>query len=141
MDASMLAGVALFNDIAVPHVSYYRPPVKFNCRDGFLGIGPQCLPLDRVGPLHELVLQVHINGELRQTVALADLFRPAAPLLADVSAFMTLQPGDVLLLGTSCLTTPGQEGTRPRARVGDTVTVSAPGFAPLVNTFVAEGAA
>src|SRR3954465_4220609 len=33
------AGYVLMNDVAIPHDSFYRPPVKFNCVDGFLGIG------------------------------------------------------------------------------------------------------
>ncbi|MCB2025584.1 MAG: fumarylacetoacetate hydrolase family protein, partial [Ottowia sp.] len=61
----------------------------------------------------------------------------AAALLADVNAFMTLQPGDVLLLGTDCL----PDGSRPLARAGDAVELRAPGFAPLVNRLVEEGAA
>ncbi len=65
------------------------------------------------------------------------LVRDAATLLADVSAFMTLQPGDVLMLGTDCLA----DGSRPLAQAGDRVEVSAPGFAPLVHTVVAESSA
>ena len=38
--------------------------------------------------------------------------------------FITLQPGDVLMVGTDCLA----DGTRPRARAGDTVEISAPGL-------------
>jgi 5-oxopent-3-ene-1,2,5-tricarboxylate decarboxylase/2-hydroxyhepta-2,4-diene-1,7-dioate isomerase len=62
--------------------------------------------------------------------------RDAATLLADVNAFMTLRPGDVLMLGSDCLA----DGTRPRARAGDRIEISAPGFAPLVNTLVGESA-
>jgi hypothetical protein len=27
------------NDLSIPHDNFYRPPVKSNCLDGFLGIG------------------------------------------------------------------------------------------------------
>ena len=77
---------------------------------------------------------VRINGALRQTVDLSTLVRDAATLLADVEAFMTLQPGDVLMLGTDCL----DDGARPRAQAGDRIEISAPGFAPLVNPLVEE---
>jgi 5-oxopent-3-ene-1,2,5-tricarboxylate decarboxylase/2-hydroxyhepta-2,4-diene-1,7-dioate isomerase len=50
-------------------------------------------------------------------------------LLADVGEFMTLQPGDVLMVGTDCLA----DGTRPRAKAGDRVEISAPGFASVVT--------
>ena len=62
--------------------------------------------------------------------------RPVARLLQDVTEFMTLHAGDVLMLGSDCLA----DGTRPRARAGDRIEISAPGFAPLVNTLVGESA-
>jgi 5-oxopent-3-ene-1,2,5-tricarboxylate decarboxylase / 2-hydroxyhepta-2,4-diene-1,7-dioate isomerase len=125
----------LLNDWSVPHASYYRPPVKFRCRDGYLGVGVS-LPWAQVdaGVLH---IAVHLNGQLVQTVDLATLVRPVTRLLADVGEFMTLQAGDVLMVGTDCLA----DGTRPRARAGDTVQISAAGFAPLVQQLVAGGAA
>jgi 5-oxopent-3-ene-1,2,5-tricarboxylate decarboxylase/2-hydroxyhepta-2,4-diene-1,7-dioate isomerase len=131
-----VVGCVLLNDLSVPHDSYYRPPVKFKCLDGFLGIGPRCVPLTEVGDLNTLKLEVRINGALRQTVDFGGLVRDAATLLADVNAFMTLRPGDVLMLGSDCLA----DGTRPRARAGDRIEISAPGFAPLVNTLVGESA-
>ena len=131
-----IAGVVLLADLSLPHASYYRPPIKFRNRDGFLGCGPACVPLAAVGDVGALKITVCINGELRQTVDLSTLVRDAATLLADVEAFMTLQPGDVLMLGTDCL----DDGTRPRAQAGDRIEISAPGFAPLVNTLVEEAA-
>ena len=133
-DLQGIAGVVLLNDLSLPHASYYRPPIKFRNRDGFLGCGPACMPLSAVGELGALKIAVRINGALRQTVDLSTLVRDAATLLADVEAFMTLQPGDVLMLGTDCL----DDGARPRAKAGDRIEISAPGFAPLVNTLVEE---
>jgi 5-oxopent-3-ene-1,2,5-tricarboxylate decarboxylase/2-hydroxyhepta-2,4-diene-1,7-dioate isomerase len=129
-----VAGCVLLNDLSLPHTSYYRPPVKFRNLDGFLGVGPRVVPLAAVGDLAALTLTVRINGELRQTVQLSTLVRDAATLLADVRDFQTLQPGDILMLGTDCL----DDGTRPRARVGDRIEIAAPGFEPLVNTLVEE---
>ncbi len=53
-------------------------------------------------------------------------------LLADVTAFMTLAHGDVLMLGC--------DAGRPLARAGDRIEISAPGFETLVNTLVKEQA-
>lgn len=131
--ASVL-GAVLLNDLSVPHASYYRPPVKYRCLDGFLGVGPRCMPLAQVGDLSALKLDVRIDGALVQTVDFGGLVRDAATLLADVGEFMTLQPGDLLMLGTDCL----RDGTRPRARAGDRIEISAPGFEPLVNHLVEE---
>lgn len=130
------AGAVLMNDLSLPHASYYRPPVKYRCLDGLLGIGPRCVPLAGLDALAELKLEVRVNGELVQTVALSELVRDAATLLADVAEFMSLQPGDLLMLGTDCLA----DGSRPCARAGDRIEISAPGFEPLVNSLVQEQA-
>ena len=129
-----VAGLVLLNDLSLPHTSYYRPPVKFRNLDGFLGVGPRVVPLATVGDLAALTLTVRINGELRQTVQLSTLVRDAATLLADVRDFQTLLPGDILMLGTDCL----DDGTRPRARVGDRIEIAAAGFEPLVNSIIQE---
>lgn len=131
-----VAGLVLLADLSAPHNSYYRPPVRFNCQDGFLGIGPQCLPLAFLGDIDTLKLELLINGTLSQTVNLADLVRSPAALLADVGDFMSLRGGDVLMLGTDCLA----DGSRPLARAGDHVEIRAPGFAPLVHTLLQEAA-
>ena len=115
---------ALLLDWSVPHSSYYRPPVKFRCRDGYLGLPAQPSACAGDARWADLCIEVRRNGELVQTVDLRSLVRPVPQLLADVGEFMTLQPGDVLMVGTDCLA----DGTRPRARAGDTVEVSAPGL-------------
>ncbi len=127
----------LMNDISVPHTSFFRPPVKFKCLDGFLGVGSQRVSSHQVGNIADLTLEVRINNQLCQKVNFAGMVRSAAQLLADVSEFMTLQEGDVLMLGCDCLL----GGGRPRARVGDRIDISVPGvpaFGILSNTLVAE---
>lgn len=125
---AQVVGAVLLNDWSVPHASYYRPPVKFRCRDGFLGL-PTQVTAGQLQDWGTLQLQVRSNGELVQTVELRELMRNMPQLLADVGEFMTLQPGDVLMVGTDCLA----DGTRPRAQAGDRVEISAPGFASVVT--------
>jgi 5-oxopent-3-ene-1,2,5-tricarboxylate decarboxylase/2-hydroxyhepta-2,4-diene-1,7-dioate isomerase len=125
----------LLNDWSVPHESYFRPPVKFRCRDGFLGCGSPPVPCTHLD-LASLSITVQLNGLRVQTVQLTELMRPMDELLADVGEFMSLQAGDVLMLGTDVLA----NGQRPRARAGDTVCLSAPGFAPLIQTVQREAA-
>ena len=121
-------GAVLVNDWSVPHASYYRPPVKFRCRDGFLAL-PDQVTAGQASDWSALQIEVRRNGALVQTVDLRDLMRDVPTLLADVGEFMTLQPGDVLMVGTDCLA----DGTRPRAKAGDRVDISAPGFASVVT--------
>lgn len=133
-EGGRVAGAVLFNDVAIPHESYYRPPVKFRCVDGFLGVGDVVRPVTDLGELAALVLELRVDGVMRQRTALADLVRDAATLWADVNAFQSMRPGDVLMVGTDCL----DDGSRPRVQAGDSVEITATGFAPLVNHFVQE---
>ena len=125
-----VAGYVLMNDLSLPHASFFRPPVKFKCLDGFLGIG-SVLVTDAPDP-SRFTLQVKINGVLKQSVAFAGLVRNAAQLLADVDEFMTLGAGDALMLGCDL--------GRPLAQAGDRIEITAPGFGTLTNTLVAEAA-
>jgi 5-oxopent-3-ene-1,2,5-tricarboxylate decarboxylase / 2-hydroxyhepta-2,4-diene-1,7-dioate isomerase len=133
-EGGVVAGAVLLNDVAIPHESYYRPPVKYRNVDGFLGVGDLLQPLAELSALASLVLDLRVDGVMRQRTALADMVRDAATLWADVNAFQSMRPGDVLMVGTDCL----EDGTRPRAKAGDSVEITATGFAPLVNHFVQE---
>jgi 5-oxopent-3-ene-1,2,5-tricarboxylate decarboxylase/2-hydroxyhepta-2,4-diene-1,7-dioate isomerase len=125
-------GFVLMNDLSIPHTSFFRPPVKFKCLDGFLGIGPAMRDAQDVADPADFKLEVRINGELRQSVDFSQTVRNAEQLLSDVGAFMTLQHGDVLMLGC--------DAGRPLARPGDRIEISGPGFETLVNTLVKEEA-
>jgi 5-oxopent-3-ene-1,2,5-tricarboxylate decarboxylase/2-hydroxyhepta-2,4-diene-1,7-dioate isomerase len=130
--AREIEGFVLMNDVSIPHVSFFRPPVKFKCLDGFLGIGDRIRARNEAGDPAVFKLEVRINGELKQTVRFSQLVRPADKLLADVSEFMTLGEGDMLMLGC--------DAGRPRAKVGDRIQISMPALGTLSNTLVAEAA-
>ncbi|MDM0111508.1 fumarylacetoacetate hydrolase family protein [Variovorax sp. J22R133] len=129
-DGGRIAGHVLMNDLSIPHASFFRPPVRFKCLDGFLGIGPALREDD--GDASGFTLEVRINGEVRQRADFSQLVRSPSQLLADVSGFMTLAPGDVLMLGCNA--------DRPRARAGDRIDIVAPGFETLTNTLSGEAA-
>ncbi len=127
-----IEGFVLLNDLSIPHASFFRPPVKFKCVDGFLGVGPALRDAQDVADPAAFRVEVRINGELKQSIDFSQLVRPARQLLADVGEFMTLAHGDVLMLGCG----PG----RPLARAGDRIDISAPGFETLSHTLVKEAA-
>ena len=129
-----IAGCVLLSDLSLPHDSYYRPALRYRNRDGFLVCGPAVRPLTHIAEVAGIALEVRINGTAVQTVSLADLVRDAATLLADVAEFQALEPGDVLMVGTDCLA----DGTRPRAKAGDRIEISATGFAALVHSLTQE---
>lgn len=130
--AREVAGYVLMNDLTLPHDSFFRPPVKFNCLDGFLGIGDRIRARNEAGDPAVFKLEVRVNGELKQTVRFSQLVRPADKLLADVSEFMTLGEGDMLMLGC--------DAGRPLARAGDRIEIKMPALGTLTNTLVAEAA-
>jgi 5-oxopent-3-ene-1,2,5-tricarboxylate decarboxylase / 2-hydroxyhepta-2,4-diene-1,7-dioate isomerase len=127
-----IEGFVLMNDLSIPHASFFRPPVKFKCVDGFLGIGASMRDAQEVTDPAQFKLEVRINGELKQSVDFSQTVRSASQLLADVGDFMTLAHGDMLMLGC--------DAGRPLARAGDRIEISAPGFETLVNTLVKEHA-
>jgi 5-oxopent-3-ene-1,2,5-tricarboxylate decarboxylase / 2-hydroxyhepta-2,4-diene-1,7-dioate isomerase len=130
--ATEVEGYVLMNDVRLPHDSFFRPPVKFNCLDGFLGIGDRIRARNEAGDPAVFKLEVRVNGELKQTVRFSQMVRNADKLLADVSEFMTLGPGDMLMLGC--------DAGRPRVRAGDRVEIKMPALGTLTNLFVAEAA-
>ena len=128
--ADEVAGYVLMNDLSVPHDSFFRPPVKFKCLDGFLGVGSTLLAAGPGIDPSQFRLEVRVNGELKQRMDFAELVRPEAQLLRDVSEFMTLGSGDVLMLGCDV--------GRPLANAGDSIEITAPGLGSLRNTLVGQ---
>jgi len=127
---SHVAGYTIVNEFSLPEDSYYRPAVKAKCRDGFCSIGPELVPAAQVPAPQALEIRLLVNGELRQHNNTANCVRSVAQLIAEISEFMTLHAGDVLITGT------------PEGRVdvlpGDRVTVEIDGLGQLINTIVAE---
>ena len=128
---SFVAGYVIVNDVSVPHDSYYRPSLRFKARDTFCPIGP-FVPREAIGSPDALSIVVNIDGETMQRASTAGLIRSAARLIAEVSDFMTLAPGDVLAVGVAA--------GAPRARVGQHVSIAIDGLGRLDNPLVREGA-
>lgn len=121
---AFVSGYCVVNDITVPHTSLLRPPMRQKCRDSFCPIGPWASAAQLPDP-GQLAIRAYVNGELRQSSHTSQLRRGVAKLIADVSEFMSLAPGDVLLIGVP-------EGA-PLARPGDTMAVEVEGIGRLEN--------
>lgn len=93
-----VAGFTLVVDLFVPHESLYRPSVRERAFDASCFVGPGVVPRGTLDP-DDAVLRVRSGEQALRTIGTAGLVRPAARLLADVSGFLTLHAGDVLLLG------------------------------------------
>ncbi len=98
--------------------------------DGFTPIGP-ARPADAADE-SALRLRTYVNGELRQEATTADLIFSFAQLVADLSRFMTLERGDVILTGT-----PAGTGI---VAPGDVVAVELEGAGTVTSTIVEASA-
>jgi 5-oxopent-3-ene-1,2,5-tricarboxylate decarboxylase / 2-hydroxyhepta-2,4-diene-1,7-dioate isomerase len=99
-------------------------------QDGFTPIGP-AVPAADVDPA-ALHLTTTVNGAVRQDTTGADLIFTFAELIADISRFMTLAPGDVILTGT-----PAGTGV---VEPGDVVAVTLAGAGTVTSTVVQAAA-
>lgn len=127
-----VAGYLIVADVSVPHHSYHRPSIRYKARDGYCPLGPAVIGRALLGSPDALTIRTYVDGALLQTASTADLIRPAARLLADVTEFMTLSPGDVLALGAAA--------PAPRVRSGQTVTIELDGLGSLSNPYLAGDA-
>jgi 5-oxopent-3-ene-1,2,5-tricarboxylate decarboxylase/2-hydroxyhepta-2,4-diene-1,7-dioate isomerase len=127
-----LAGYLIVNDVSVPHQPYYRPSIRSRARDGFCPMGPRVIPGAAVPDPDNLNIRVFIDGELKQQATTSQLVRPVRKLLADVTEFMTLSPGDVLAVGAAA--------PAPRVRADQRARIEIDGLGHLENAFVQESA-
>lgn len=125
-----VSGAIVVADLSVPHPDFYRPSLRYKCRDGFCPLGPATAGH---ASLDERAVRVFVDGALVHEAHTGGRIRPAARLVADVSAFMTLSPGDVLMLGVSA--------GAPRVGPGHAVAIEIDGIGRLDLRLVAEGAA
>jgi 2-keto-4-pentenoate hydratase/2-oxohepta-3-ene-1,7-dioic acid hydratase in catechol pathway len=134
---SHVAGLSLMNEGSVRdwlrHSKFNVTPGKNFERSGSLG--PWMVTADELDPARELHLTTHVNGELRQDDTTANLIFPFARLIAYLSSFMRLLPGDLIATGTP--TGAGARFDPPKyLRAGDVVEVRVPEIGTLRNTVV-----
>lgn len=129
---AQVAGYLVVNDFSLPLAGHYRPAVRLKARDGFCPIGPRVVPADQVARPDALAMRLSLDGVTVWQGSTGGRLRSVARLIADVTEFMTLQPGDLLLLGVAA--------DAPLARAGQRVAVSIDGLGTLTNPVVAEAA-
>jgi 2-keto-4-pentenoate hydratase/2-oxohepta-3-ene-1,7-dioic acid hydratase in catechol pathway len=139
---SHVAGLTLANEGTVRdwlrHSKFNVTPGKNFERSGSLG--PWLVTTDEFarngGELH---LTTRVNGEVRQDDTTANLIFSFARLIAYLSSFMRLTPGDLILTGTP--TGAGARFDPPKyLKPGDVVEVHVPGIGTLRNPVADENA-
>ena len=128
-----IAGYTCFNDVSVRdwqrHTHQFTPGKNF---PGTGPLGPFLLTRDEVPDVTQLSLQTRLNGQVVQNASLADLIFDIPTIVAYVSRFTPLSPGDVIATGT-----PGGVGDRREPplymKEGDVVEVEITGLGVLRN--------
>ncbi|MBM3694782.1 MAG: fumarylacetoacetate hydrolase family protein [Actinobacteria bacterium] len=100
--AGHIAGYLLHNDYSERAFQLERGGqwVKGKSCDTFAPLGPWLVPADDVADPSALAMWLSVNGELRQRGTTADMVFGPAFLVAYISRFMTLLPGDLISTGT-----------------------------------------
>lgn len=128
-----VAGYTVCNDYAFRDYleNWYRPNLRVKNRDGATVLGPWLVPAASVADPQALALRTLVNGEVTQQGATANMINDVASLIAYLTAFMTLLPGDVILTGTP-------DGV-VNVNAGDVVETAIEGLGTLRNTVVGDG--
>jgi 2-keto-4-pentenoate hydratase/2-oxohepta-3-ene-1,7-dioic acid hydratase in catechol pathway len=136
-----VAGYTCFGDHSVRdyqrHTSQFTPGKNFD-RSG--AAGPWLVTRDELPELSSLRLETRVNGEPRQAAPLSDLIFDVPAILAYLSEFLALRPGDVIATGT-----PGgvaaARGPQFYLRPGDLVEIVIEGVGTLRNPVIREAVA
>ncbi|HEY7551688.1 MAG TPA: fumarylacetoacetate hydrolase family protein [Hyphomicrobiaceae bacterium] len=132
-------GYTLFNDVSVRDfqrkTTQWTPGKNF---DSTGPLGPWIVTADELPPgASGLRIQTRVNGEVMQDSNTSDMIFSTASIVATLSEFMTLEPGDIIATGTPS----GVAHARtPPAwmKAGDRVEVELEGMGVLSNPIVDE---
>lgn len=105
--------------------------------DTFAPFGPIFVTKDEIPNPDNLELELRVNGELRQKASTSQLIMPVAELVAYVSQFMTLNPGDVVSTGTPGGVALGMSSPQ-YLKAGDVVQLHCPGIGIMEQTVIDE---
>lgn len=131
--AEVIFGYTIANDVTARDLQHSDGQwTRAKGFDSFCPLGPWIATHLSLAEAGGLELTTTLNGTQVQTGNTAQLVHPIAELIAAVSAFTTLLPGDVLLTGTPA-------GVGPMVP-GDQVSVTIAGIGSLTNPVVAEDA-
>jgi 2-keto-4-pentenoate hydratase/2-oxohepta-3-ene-1,7-dioic acid hydratase in catechol pathway len=100
---SHIAGYCVVDDVSERAFQLERggqQHTKGKSADSFCPLGPYLVTSDAVPDPQNLRLWTDLDGEHMQDGTTADMLFPIAKLVAYISEFMTLEPGDVIASGT-----------------------------------------
>jgi acylpyruvate hydrolase len=129
-----VAGYMLLNDLSARDLQMATPQwMPGKVFDGSAPCGPALVTPDEAGPPDGISFTLDVNGERRQEGSTSDLIFSVAELIARLSRWMTLEPGDIVSTGT-----PSGVGSLRKPRTwlepGDEIVISSPTLGELPTT-------
>lgn len=125
-----VAGYCVVNDVSERDFQTKKSASQWNKGKGcdtFGPLGPWLVTSDEVRDVQNLDMWLNVNGERRQRGNTKTMIFGVAAIIADVSKYMTLLPGDVITTGTP----PGVGmGMKPQTwlKAGDVITLGVAGL-------------
>jgi len=125
-----VAGYCIVNDVSERDFQLKKGGSQWNKGKGcdtFGPMGPWLVTTDEIRDPQNLDMWLEVNGERRQTGNTRTMIFGVASVVADVSKYMTLLPGDVITTGTP----PGVGmGMKPQQwlKAGDVITLGVTGL-------------
>ena len=129
-----VAGYMLLNDLSARDLQFATPQwMPGKVFDGSAPCGPALVTPDEAGAPDEISFSLDLNGERMQEATTSDLIFTVAELVARLSRWMTLEPGDIVSTGT-----PSGVGSVREPRIwlkpGDEIVISSPTLGELRTT-------
>lgn len=127
--ADVIAGYAISNDVSEREFQNERGGqwIKGKSCETFNPLGPWLVPADEIADPQALRLTLSVNGETRQDGTTADMIFGVHHVVAYLTQFMVLEPGDVINTGTPAGVAMGMKG-QPYLRAGDVVEIEVEGL-------------
>lgn len=133
-----VAGFACFNDASIRdwqwHTKQFTPGKNFPGTGAF---GPSLVTPDEIGDLDAVAVESYLNGTRMQGATLDHMLFSIPTIIAYISSFTPLSPGDVIATGT-----PGGVGAKRNPPIwmkpGDEIEIRVSGVGSIRNRIVAE---
>ncbi|HUI18551.1 MAG TPA: fumarylacetoacetate hydrolase family protein [Alphaproteobacteria bacterium] len=133
-----VAGYSILNDVSARELQFDVSPPQTSfakSMDGFCPMGPCLATPDEFADAADIELSCSVNGAEVQRATTKDMIFPVPALIAYLSRYVTLEPGDVIATGTPA----GVGAFRKPPRYlepGDVVRMEIPGIGVLENAIV-----
>jgi len=96
-----VAGYTIMNDVSARDLQMQTSQWGAGkAVDTFAPLGPALVPASEIGNPQKLAIKTRLNGKVVQDSNTSDMVFTCAQIVAFLSNFMTLEPGDVIATGT-----------------------------------------